>query len=365
MKVTLARGELFEVLSVVSKGTSSRTTLPILSGILLSAAAEKLTLQATDLEISVKASVDAAVERPGDVVAGGRYLSDIVRSLPEGAVTLEVSGDMLNITSGASSFKIKTLPADDFPRFPEVSADRSVDLPSAALSTVVKQISKAVSRDESRPILTGMLMSIDGDRLKMVATDSYRLAINSITLDSPIDEPLQVVVPGKALEEVAKMASSSEKVSFGYSDNQTVFSFGDVVYVTRRIDGNYPNYSQLLPDGHETRVTVSREELMDTVRRVGVMAQNNAPLRVQAKCEDQTLSLSASTQDVGEASDDVHAGCEGKDVEIAFNPAFLIDGIASATEETIAIEMTSPLKPAVIKNVGSEEFVYLLMPVRI
>jgi DNA polymerase III subunit beta len=364
MKAILARSELLAALNVVSKGTSSRTTLPILSGILMSASHDSLVMHATDLEVSVKASVTAAVEKSGETVVGGRLFADIVRSMPEAAVTIESSGpDAVTVSAGQSSFKVKTLAAEDFPKFPEMGDGQRITLPTRDLAGVVKQVSRAVSRDETRPVLTGMLVSIDGTRLKMVATDSYRLAVRETALPTSIDEALEVIVPGKALEEVARLASDAETLTFGVSENQVVFEFGSTVYISRRIEGTYPNYTQLLPGGYESRVVVGRAELAESVKRVSLLAQHNAPLRFTMT--DSTLTLAATTPDVGEAVESLMVQTDGPDIEIAFNPGFLTDGIQSSESDTVAIEMTNPLKPAVLTDPSQEGFLYLLMPVRL
>lgn len=364
MKISVARGELLEALSVVGKGLSSRTTLPILSGILISASGEEAVLQSTDLEVSIRDSLSCNVEKEGQTVVPGRLVTDIVRSLPEAAVTLDATAhDHAVITCGTASFTVRTLSPDDFPKFPEVHADKTASIPTETLVAVVRQVAKAVSRDETRPILTGVLTSIEGDTLRMVATDSYRLAVREVTLESAIAEALEVVVPGKAMEEVPKLAGSAETVTLGVSENQVVFEFGRTVYVSRRIEGNFPNYKQLIPKERETVVTVDRNELLEAVKRVSLMAQHNAPLRL--KVTESTLTLSAQTADVGEAVEDLMVQTEGKDVEIAFNHAFLLDGVAAAMSDQVTVEILSPLKPGLLKPVGDEDLTYLLMPVRL
>ncbi len=364
MKISVARGELLEALSIAGKWLSSRTTLPILSGILLSASGEDLTLQSTDLEVSIRDVVKANVETEGQTVVPGRLITDIVRSLPEAAVTIDAGArDPAVISCGQSKFQVRTLSPDDFPKFPEVQTEKKVTIPTETLVSVVRQVSKAVSRDATRPILTGVLTSIEGDTLRMVATDSYRLAVREVGLGGGETESLEVVVPGKAMEEVPKLAGSAENVSIGVSENQVVFEFGQTVYVSRRIEGNFPNYRQLIPKERETVVTVDREELLEAVKRVSLMAQHNAPLRL--KVTESTLTLSAQTADVGEATEDLMVQTEGKDVEIAFNHAFLLDGIGAPTSEQVTIEILSPLKPGVLHPVGGEDLTYLLMPVRL
>ena len=357
---------MLDALNVVSKGLSSRSTLPILSGILLSASGDSVVMQSTDLEISVRHSVPARVDAEGQVVVPGKLIADIVRSLPEAAVTMEADGkDKIKVSCGQSSFSMKVLSPEDFPRFPEVQPDATVTMKAETIASIVRQVSKAVSRDETRPVLTGVLVVTDGTALKMVATDSYRLAVRDDEIETAPSENINAVVPGKALEEVTRLASGSTAVSMGVAENQVVFEFGGTVFVSRRIEGNFPNYRQLIPDSSETNVTVDRQELLDAVRRVSLMAQHNAPLRMKVSVEEQTLTLSATTQDVGEAKEDIQVQAEGQDVEMAFNHAYLADGVAVANSEQVVIGMISPLKPGVMRSVGTESYTYLLMPVRI
>jgi DNA polymerase-3 subunit beta len=365
MRFSVARSELLDALSLVSKGLSSRSTLPILSGILVTAEGSDLTMQSTDLEISIQHSLPALVEGEGRAVVPGRLLSDIVRNLPEAAVSVELENELVHVRCGHASFTVKTLPAGEFPRFPEVVPDSTVALPTKTLESTVRQVSKAVSRDETRAILTGILLSVDGHDLRLVATDSYRLAVREVTLDVAIEASLEVVVPGKALEEVARMAAGTDEVQIGISENQLLFTFGSTTFVTRRVEGSYPNWRNLIPAEATSVVTMSTEEMLGAVKRVSLMALQNSPLKVSVKSEDKTLSLSATAQDVGDASEDLMVEVDGEDVEIAFNPGFLVDGLTSAPTETITLSAQSPLKPGLLRSVGEEGFVYLLMPVRL
>lgn len=366
MKLTMARGEMLEALSVASRGLSSRSTLPILSGILMTAeSGGAVTLNSTDLEIAIRCSATALVEREGTIIVPGKLTFDIVRSLPEAAVTISAEGENASISCGQASFTIRVLRADDFPRFPEVGVDKKTTLPATVLSEMVGHVGRAVSRDETRPVLTGILVVLDGPTLRMVATDSYRLAVKEVVLDEPATEELEVVVPGKALEEVVKLSVAEKTVSIGVTDNQIVFEIGQTVFVTRRIEGSFPNYRQLIPREFETHVIVARDELSHAIKRVSLLAQHNAPLRLSVSAENKTLSLSATTQDIGAASEDLMVEVGGSDVEIAFNHAFLSDGIAAAAGDTVTLDIVSPLKPGVVKSPGDEGFMYLLMPVRL
>jgi DNA polymerase-3 subunit beta len=365
MKFSVARSELLEVLTVTGKGMSARSTLPILSGILVSSADGSIQLQATDLEVSVRKSCPALVEQDGQVVIPGKLMTDIVRSLPESAVTVETDGDTAHIQCQQSSFTVRTLGAADFPKFPEVEVTKTLTIPAQTLLEVVRRVSRAVSRDETRATLTGVLLVVDGLSLRMVATDSYRLAVSEVILEGEAGENVEVIVPGKALEEVSRLAVDEQNVKIGLSENQIIFEFGSTVFVTRKIEGTFPNYKQIIPKESGTSIEVDADELVAAVKRVSLMALHNTPLRIQVSEADQTLSLSATTADVGDASEDLMVKAEGPDVEIAFNHAFLVDGLSSAGSDTLRLEIESALKPGLIKSGSEEGFLYVLMPVRL
>lgn len=365
MKLTIARSELFDALSVVSKGMSSRSTLPILSGILISSLDGEVVFQATDLEVSIKHVCPALIETQGQAVIPGKLLTDIVRSLPEAAVIIDTDGDTATVTCQQSSFTVKTLSPSDFPKFPEVQIEKSVVLPIGTLNSMIKKVSKAVSRDETRAVLTGILLVLDGPTVKMVATDSYRLAVCETAVEREGGEDIEVVIPGRAFDEAMRLASGDKNVTIGVSDNQIVFDLESTLFVTRRIEGSFPNYNQLVPQENETMVTVATEDFLTAVKRVSLLALHNTPLRISVNAEDQTLSLSATTQDVGDASEDLMAKVEGKDVEIAFNHTFLMDGLSSTTGDITRLDILSSLKPGLLRSGDSEKYLYLLMPVRL
>ncbi|MHB9038532.1 MAG: DNA polymerase III subunit beta [Armatimonadota bacterium] len=366
MKLTMARGEMLEALSIANKGLSSRSTLPILAGILVTASEDgSISFQATDLEISVKHEVAGLVDQAGVTVLPGRLITDVVRSLPESAVSITVESDTASIVCGQASFTVKTLNPDDFPKFPEVTPDQTITIPTNVFADLVGHVARAVSRDETRPILTGVLLVVDGPSVKMVATDSYRLAVKETILETPAGEPGEVVIPAKALEEAGKLAGAQSNISIGVAENQVIFLFEKTVFITRRIDGAFPNYKQLVPKEHTTNVTLSTEEFSSAVKRVSLMAQHNAPVKLSISVEDQNLALSASSQDVGDASEDLMAKVDGNDVEIAFNHAYLSEGISVIKSDVITISTTSSMKPGVITAAGDEGFLYLLMPVRL
>lgn len=367
MKVSVARGELLDALTIVTKALSSRTTLPILAGVLLTAEGDGVVLQATDLEISIRDKVPAAVEGSGSVVVPGRLLAEVVRSLPESKVEIETSSfDKITVTCAEShsSFTLKTLPPDDFPRFPEVGEERKVTIPAPLMLSMTRQVTRVVSKDESRPFLTGVLLLMKDDTIRMVATDSYRLAIREEKLDRAVGEEIEAIIPGKALEEAPKLAAESGDITMGIAENQVVFEFGDTVYVTRRIEGPFANYKPLIPEEGMTTLKVARTELAEAVKRVSLLAQHNSPLRMDIKPEDNTLKLSAKTPDVGDAEESLMVEATGQAVEVAFNHSFLFEGISSSDEDELEFIATGPVDRGVFRSLDGKRFVYLIMPVR-
>lgn len=364
MKISIARKELAEALTIINRGLSSRTTLPILSGVLFTAEDERLVLNSTDLDVSVRTAVPARVEEKGSAVLPGRLVGDIVRSLSEGAVLVQTEGMSAKIQCDTSSFTLKALSPEEFPRFPEVSETSRTTLDPVLFATLVQKVARAVSKDETRPVLTGALVEVKDGKVTMVATDSYRLCLVEAETTNEANE-FNAVIPGRALEDVSKLATGSESVSIAVAENQIVFGFGDTTFVTRRIEGVFPNYKQLLPSEYETRMVVDKEELLAAVRRVSLMAQHSAPVRMNVSPEERTVTLSAQTHDVGEATEVVEADAEGQAVEIAFNHAYFVDGIAGADGEKMTMDIISPMKPGVIRAADDISYTYLLMPVRL
>lgn len=362
MRLTCDRDALSDAIAVAARGVSNRSTLPILTGILMRAEDGTVVLQATDLEIAVRHALPAEVETQGTVVVPARLFSDMTRSLPEGAVKMDTASGSLAIDCGKAEFSLRILPSEDFPKFPEVTPEQRCEVPADTFGAITKQVLKAVSKDETRPVITGVLMVVEGEDIKMVATDSYRLAIREAKLQKGGD-PITAIVPAKALEEASRVVEADAgPVEIGLSQNQAVFTQGTTTFVSRLIEGQFPKYQQLIPAHSETKVVVDREGFLAAVRRVSLFAQHNAALRVTIG--ESEVTLSAATQDVGEASEAFAAEINGEPVEIAFNHTYLIDGLTSVSDEEVVMEITSPLKPGLIRA-ASGDFTYLLMPIRL
>jgi DNA polymerase III subunit beta len=365
MKAVCSRELLVQKLGVVSRAVSSRTTVLVLSGILLRAEAGELQLAATDMELSIRTALDAEVEGEGAAVVPGRLLVELARLLPEDEVRIEHRAEeaVLRVECGAASYRLHTYAVDDFPKLPEVEAADTFTVDRDALLETVARVSRSTSRDESRPVLTGILVRFEGDKLVMAATDSYRLSVKETSLPAPVERELEAIVPARALTEVARVAQGTgDTIELGAHENQAVFALDGVTLTTRRIEGQFPNYAQLLPETFEHVVTLPREELLDVVRRVAVMAQRNSPLRL--RFAEGELTVSAQTQDVGEASESLPAPFTGEPLEIGFNPEFLREGVESVTGDEIQLKLISPLRPGLLQA-PDDDFWYLIMPIRL
>jgi DNA polymerase-3 subunit beta len=368
MKLTLSTVELATQLQTVTRVASTRSAVQALSGVMIAAEADSAAeLLATDMEIGLRVPLSAQTERPGSVVLPARLLHDVVRSLPAGELSLELrtSEQDVELICGAATFHLRTLRADDFPTLPTPSADTRITLPAEAFTQTVSRVARSASRDETRPVLTGVLMSASGQELRMVATDSYRLSVKETALQEPLQGSLEANVPARALQELVRIAqqAASESVAVSVGANQVVFELGDIVLSSRLIDGQFPNYRQLLPESVDHELRLATAELTDVVRRISLLAQKNAPLRLSFG--EGTLTVSAQTPDVGEASEAIPVPFHGDPFEIGFNPEFLRDGLESIESDELVLKLISPLRPGLIESPDTGDFVYLIMPIRL
>jgi len=363
LRITCRKDELVQGLAVVGRAVSTRTSVQILSGILLEASGDELRLAATDMELSLRAVMPAQVEGDGAIVLPGRTLVDIARLLPGDDVTIEhrPSESVVHIASASASYTLHIYNPEDFPRLPDVGAVETFAVGREPLLETIGRVARAASRDESRPVLTGVLVQFAGGKLVMAATDSYRLAVKETELASPAPD-LEAIVPSRALQELARIAGSGDEISVGVHDNQVLFASDGVWLATRRIDGQFPNYRQLLPESFEIELTLPRSELLDVVRRAAVMIQRATPL--QLRFAEGELTVLARTHEVGESRESLPAAYTGETLEIGFNADFLRDGLESLTGDDVRVKLISPLRPAVLQG-ERDDFTYLVMPIRL
>jgi DNA polymerase-3 subunit beta len=363
IKLTCSRDELSQKLAVVARAVSARTTVLVLGGILLRAENGELQLAATDMELSLRTSLEAQVDAEGAVVVPGKMLVDLIRLLPDEDVQIEHRAEegVVRVDSGSYSSRLHTYNVEDFPRLPDVESIGSFNVDREALLDTVGRVSRSASRDESRPVLTGILARFEAGKLVMAATDSYRLSVKETPMEGDAPE-LEAIIPARALTEVTRIAAGAASLELGVHENQVVFVADGVTLTTRRIEGQFPNYRQLIPEAFEHTVTLPRAEAIEVVRRVGVMAQRNSPLRL--RFAEGELTVSAQTQDVGEAHESMPAPFTGEPLEIGFNAEYLRDGFESVGGEELVVKLISPLRPAVLQG-EHEDFTYLVMPIRL
>jgi DNA polymerase-3 subunit beta len=354
-----------EALGTAGRATASRGgALPVLAGIRTELAGDTLTLTGHDLELTISVAIREGVagQEDGVAVLPSRLVSDVVRSLPPGAVEVEVDGEQARITASRAEFTLRVFPVDEFPRIPEPVGD-AVTLDAAELAAALRQVVPAASGDDARPILTGVLVTTEADGLRLVATDSYRLAVRDLPGQSVLREGQSVLVPSRALNDLTKVLAGVGELTLRLGERDASFEAGDVRLTTMLIEGDFPNYKGLIPSAHPNRMTVSREALLEGVRRVRLLAREATPVRLSMTTDG--LELVAVTQDVGQAHESLDAKYEGSELTVAFNPDYLLQGIEVLPGDEVVIESVDSLKPALVRSPEHPEFLYLLMPVRV
>lgn len=363
MKLSINQTELSNALTIVQKGITTRSTLPVLAGILVTTQGDEVTFQTTDLELSIQYTTSALVEEEGQTVLPGKLVVDIVKNLPDAAVHIETDDDTAVIACEASSFSIRCLNPIDFPAFPEIAPELQVSIPFDTFSTMARKVCRVVSKDESRAILTGVLLSVEDQTLRMVATDSYRLAVTEATVGGDGDD-FSAVLAGSFVSDLSGLPKTGGEISFALAENQIIVSYAGTVFVNRRIEGRYPNYKQLIPSSYSTRCIVDRRALAAAVKRSSLLEHTGSQVRVSVNAASQTIQLTTS-QDVGSTQEIVRGEVEGEDVEIGFNSHYVSEGLAAMDSDQVFLEIQGPLKPGIIKGSDEERYLYLVMPVRL
>jgi DNA polymerase-3 subunit beta len=363
VKFRCEREALAEALATAGRAATGRTgALPVLSGLRLELQGSQLSVTGTDLDLTIQLTVEVGGDGDGGVVLPARLAADIVRSLGSGAVDVVAESDEVSISNGRSHFTVRPLSFDDYPKLAS-PVNSSVTLPAAAFGDALRQVVRAASTDEARPILTGVMMTAEGDGLRMVATDSYRLAVRDLVGQQVLAADQKVLVPGRALTELQRLVGGGDSVTMRLGDRDATFEVGSTRLTTRLIEGEFPNYRQLIPPSHPNTLTVEREPLLEAIRRVKILAKDATPVRLQMGGD--TLRLTAITQDVGNASEELDATYVGSELTVAFNPDYFAAGVEACIGDSITLSTLDALKPAVVRGVGIDDYLYLLMPVRV
>ena len=363
-------------LALVTRGVSSRSTIQLLGGVLVEVGDGAVKLSGTDMELSVQTSTPAEVEEDGQVVIPARIFNDVVRSLPKGQLSLEhdSAGGTVKLSAGENEYSIRAYAAEDYPQLPKFEDEGSFTMSGEMLVDTVEKVSRSYSRDETRPVLTGILISFEGSRVKMVTTDSYRLSIKETELATTFDGSREAIIPARAMQEVGRIFSGSEeeRIEVALSENQALFRIGDVMLGTRLIDGNFPEYKRLLPTTFEREISVPREDLIGTLRRVSLFAQRQSPpVPVSLAFSEGAVEVIVRSPEIGDAHEKLPASSEN-DFSISFNPGYLLDGVSAVDTKNVMFKFNEALKPGLIvpspndDNGGEadEDFLYLIMPMR-
>lgn len=364
MKINGEKQTLVEIGQSVLRVVSPRATLPVLGGIRISATDSGVEFASSDLEMFLTATYELGVEEEGSVVVPGRLLGEILRSLPDGKVTITGQDGQVRIEAGRTEFSVKGYSVSDFPQAPQMPGGQLCKVPGADLAKALARVIRAASTDEARPVLTGVLWTVEAGSLKLVATDSYRLAVSEVLVkEGPAQS--QAIIPGRALSELVRhiAAAGEDEVEIWLGDNQAAFKVGHTRLVTRLIEGEFPNWKNLIPEGYENRLTVKRDTFAAAVERVGLVAQSNTPVKFHLASE---LQLTATEAGVAEAEEIFEEGTyEGDEMVIAFNSRFFRDGLEGIDGAEAALEVLDPGKPALLKTPDDPSYTYLLMPVRL
>ncbi len=386
MKFRCERDSLVEALTTAGRAVSSRTSTAVaLGGLRLEVTGNNLSVVGTDVDLTVHVATEAIGLADGVCIAPAKLLADIVRSLEPGAVTIDSNSDKVEIGAARSHFSLRTYPVDDFPSLPEPPAPATF-IAAPSLASALRQVVRAASNDDARPLLTGVLIAPEGSGVRLVATDSYRLALRDIDGSEALREGTGILVPARALMELQRLSAlsgggkdtgtttesgaeqkpgdSEPTVGLSIGDHEVTFTTGEVKVSTRLLEGTYPDYRQLIPPEYPNRLHVGKDSLLDALRRVRLLVRDNTtPVRLSMR--QGGVDLSVVSQEVGDASETVDADFVGEELTIAFNPTYLIDGVEAVAGDEVLLETVDATKPATVRSGDHTNFRYLLMPVRV
>ena len=366
MKLTIGQEEFITGLQAVQNVVSTRTTLPILSNVLLNAVGDRLTLTATDLDVTISKTVEAKVEIDGSFTMPVKKLLSIAREVGGSQIEMDVSKNQCSIKSGSSAYRVNGLPAEEFPPIPNFSGQTTIQMPQDTVKTMLRRTSFAVSTDENRYVLNGLYLSFKENKLTMVATDGRRLALAEEDVELKDDNPLEVIVPTKAIQELSRSLGDKGDVEIQITENQVSFGLKEndgtgSLIVSKLVEGAYPNYKQVIPAESKHRVTLDKEELFHALRRAEIMTSEKAN-SVKLTFSENNLTFTANSPEVGESRETMAIKYEGEETSIAFNPQFFIDPLKALDEEEVHFEFTDQLSPGVVKV--KHPFLYVIMPMR-
>lgn len=364
MKIRIQQKDLSKCINIVQKGISSKSTLPILSGILLETEGNKLKLTGTDLEIGIKTSVDCDIIQEGSIVITSRIFGDIVRKLPDLPVDISVDeNNNVHINCGNSKFNLIGLPASDYPQLPEIYETNYFEIPKDLLKSMIRQTIFATAQDVTRPILTGALFETNNNTASLVAIDGYRLAVKKISVN--IEEDIKVVIPAKTLNEVSKILEDDDsEVKISCTQSNIIFNFGNTIITSRLLEGQFLNYKDIIRNEYKLKVKVKTRELQECLERASLLAREGKNNLVKLDISDDRLIITSNSE-IGNVFEEIPIKLEGNDIKIAFNSKYLLEGIRAIDSEEIVMDMISNVNPCIIRPVEDNNYTYLVLPVRL
>jgi DNA polymerase III subunit beta len=373
MNVSVMQENLARGLGIVSRAVSSRATLPVLANVLLKTEESGLKLTATNLEIGINCWVPGKIEEAGEITVPAKLLTDLVASLPNQRIDLQLSAKdrTLKVTCGGSRSSIKGIDADEFPVVAAIGEAPVTSVDGRALRDALGQVVFAAASDESRPILTGVLTKLVGDTMTLAAADNYRIAVRTVKLEKPVSPEMSIVVPARSYAELMRILPDAEtpiEITITPNKSQVLFHVEGIDLVSRLIEGQFPNYEPVIPQSHASRAVLDREAFLSGARRASIFARDSANIvKIEFGGESSNgdgVSISAHAADVGDNADTLEASVEGSPTSIAFNARYLLDVLANLGTDEAALELSGPLAPGVVRGVGKDDYVHVIMPVR-
>lgn len=364
MKASILRENLAKAMSVCGRVVTTRGSLEILSNVMISTESGRLKISATNLEVGVNFWVGAKVEKEGAITVPARLITDVISSLGSEKVILETDEMALHVNSDTDKLSIKGISAEEFPLIPTIE-NTAFKISSKTLKEALSQVTFAAALDEARPVLSGVYMLVDGDTLVLAATDSYRLAEKIIKLEKKVADKVEIIVPARALMELSRTLSDvSGDIKVCVNENQVSFAADEIEFTSRLIDGNFPNYKQIIPEGNDTKAIVKASDLASVLKVASLFAResaNSVNIFIRSKGK---IEVSANSSQIGDSSSTIEAQVEGKDGDISFNSKYILDVLASTKDENVEFEISGKLNPGVIRLEGKKDYTYIIMPLR-
>ena len=369
MKVVCYKDKILKAINSVVKGVASKTTMPILEGILIQTNDNEIKLTTYDLEIGIEYVIECEVKEQGSTVVNAIMFSEIIRKLPDTEISISVNANnLLEIECEGSLYKLATMNPEEFPELPKIEVENGIEVEQINLKNMIKKTIFAVSMEESRPIFTGSIFEIENNKLNLVAVDGFRLALRSLFLNKPTQN-FSAVIPGKTLNEVNKILSDSfDIVKIGVSKNQALFEMENCKIVTRILDGEFLNYKNVIPNNWDTRILVNKSNIQNSFERISLISASSVekekkyPVKVQVDIGKVTISC---TNQTGDAKEELYVSTEGKNLEAGFNPKYFLDALKSIDDEEVYIEFGTSISPCLVKSTQNNDYVYMILPIRL